>query len=532
MNNAGMRITLTLGTLVLALVFACAPAQAERYIVEPIVETVSQSEQGFTQAELDQMLAPIALYPDSLLSQVLIAATYPLEVVEAARWSRRNSQLEGEAAVAAIADREWDPSVKSLVAFPDLLARLDEDLEWTRNLGDAMLFQEEQVMDSIQFLRARADAAGSLESTEYVRVVREEKTIIIEPARTRIVHVPYYDPYIVYGSWWRPAYPPVMWAPPAYYYYGHPGFYWGSGISISAGFFHSSFYWPHRSVVIVHAPRYYAPPRYRPYRPYYQPGQRWEHNPWHRRGVAYRQPLVRERYSHHHAGPAPSPRWSGTQRPPRDDRHIGRTGREAAAQPRLPEDRVRNERLEGRGGGTEVQNRYDATERRRAGSGAVPGSEASAVTRQRTPADRFMDRSASEAAAQRQARPDAASLERAMRASEATRPQASRAQPTQRAGVASGAQPAQRPAAAPGIPPQATHRASGPARAPQGTRPQDALRAPQARPTTPAAAAAPPPAATPGPAPRSRSSGRGSAEQDAAVNPRAGASGQESRRGR
>src|SRR5690606_6173300 len=146
----------------------------------------------------------IALYPDALLSQVLIAATYPLEIVEAARWSRQNPQLSGEEAVAAVAEQGWDPSVTSLVAFPDLLARMDEDLEWTRKLGDAMLYQETQVMDSIQFLRARADATGTLESTEHVKVIREEKTIVIEPAQTRIVHVPYYDPYVVYGTWWWP----------------------------------------------------------------------------------------------------------------------------------------------------------------------------------------------------------------------------------------------------------------------------------------------------------------------------------------
>lgn len=308
MNNLGMRILLTLGLLALA----AAPAHAERYVVEPIVDEVAtpvEDAAGFTQAELDQMLAPVALYPDALLSQILVAATYPLEIVEAARWSRQNPQLEGEEAVNAIADRDWDPSVKSLVAFPDLLARLDEDLDWTRSLGDAMLYQEEQVMDSIQFLRARADAAGQLESNEYARVIREEETIIIEPAQTRVVHVPYYDPYVVYGSWWWPAYPPVVWARPTYYYHGHPGYYWSSGIHLSSGFFFSSFYWPQRSVVIVHTPRYYHPPRHRSSRHYYTPGQRWKHNPIHRRGVAYRHDDVRQRYDRPRLKAGPATRW-------------------------------------------------------------------------------------------------------------------------------------------------------------------------------------------------------------------------------
>jgi hypothetical protein len=317
--------------LAAALLLVAAPVSAERYVVEPMVETIDvqgESEQGFSQAELDQMLAPIALYPDVLLSQVLIASTYPLEIVEAARWSRRNPHLEGENAVAAVADRDWDPSVKALVAFPELLAQLSEDLDWTRSLGDAMLFQEPEVMDSIQFLRARADAAGSLENTEYVRVVREERTIIIEPARTHVVHVPYYDPWAVYGPWWRPAYPPVVWVRPAHYYYhGYPGFYWSSGIHVSSGFFFSSFYWPQRSVYIVHTPRYYTPPRHRPARPYYAPGQRWKHNPLHRRGVAYRHPEVRERYWG--SGSVSTPRFSGGSRGDRDStRWAGRSGSE------------------------------------------------------------------------------------------------------------------------------------------------------------------------------------------------------------
>jgi hypothetical protein len=325
MDNLGMRVTLTLGLLALAM----APAQAERYIVEPIADTVPGNmaeEQGLSQAELDQVLAPIALYPDALLSQVLIAATYPLEIVEAARWSRQNPHLEGDAAVEAVADRDWDPSVKALVAFPDLLAQMDEDLDWTRKLGDAMLFQEEQVMDSIQFLRARADAAGHLETNEYARVIRQEETIIIEPAQTRVVYVPYYDPRVVYGTWWRPAYPPVYWVPPPYYSYGYPGFYWGSGIHLHSGFFFSNFYWPHRSVVIVHTPRYHYSPRYRHH---FAPGQRWKHNPRHRRGVDYRHRDVRQRYDQPRLRAGPVTRWpleSGAARTERGSRDGSRDG--------------------------------------------------------------------------------------------------------------------------------------------------------------------------------------------------------------
>ena len=173
--------------------------------------TPPAAQPGYSQAELDQMLAPIALYPDSLLSQILMAATYPMEVVLAARWSRGNSGLSGEQAVRAVERYEWDPSVKSLVAFPQILDMMDQKLEWTQRLGDAFLAQQQQVMDTVQQLRDKAQAAGNLQSNEYVRVVPQERVIIIEQVNPRVVYVPYYDPWRVYGSWWWPAYPPVYW---------------------------------------------------------------------------------------------------------------------------------------------------------------------------------------------------------------------------------------------------------------------------------------------------------------------------------
>ena len=119
----------------------------------------------FKPEELDQMLAPIALYPDSLLSQILMASGYPLEIVEAARWAKENPTLKGDAAVQAVKDKGWDTSVKSLVAFPDVLKQLNEHLDWTQKLGDAMIGQQADVADSIQRLRSKASAAGNLQST-------------------------------------------------------------------------------------------------------------------------------------------------------------------------------------------------------------------------------------------------------------------------------------------------------------------------------------------------------------------------------
>src|SRR5258705_3572776 len=142
-----------------------------------------------TQQELDQMLAPIALYPDSLLSQIFMAATYPLEVVEAARWSRANPALTGQQAVDAAGERDWDPSVKSLAAVPQVLAMMDQHLEWTAPLGAAFISHAPQVIGTVQSLRPKAYEAGNLRSTEQVTVYEQGDAYAIEPARPEVVYV-------------------------------------------------------------------------------------------------------------------------------------------------------------------------------------------------------------------------------------------------------------------------------------------------------------------------------------------------------
>src|SRR5438552_10221644 len=146
-----------------------------------------------TQQELDQMLAPIALYPDSLLSQIFMASSYPLEVVEAARWSKANPGLKGEEAVKAVEQRDWDPSVKSLAAFPQVLAMMDQQLEWTARLGDVFVAQEPQVMETVQSLRQKAYDAGNLRSTEQAYVVQQGDAVAIEPAAPQVGHVAHYE---------------------------------------------------------------------------------------------------------------------------------------------------------------------------------------------------------------------------------------------------------------------------------------------------------------------------------------------------
>src|SRR5512136_2387930 len=157
-----------------------------------IAQATQETEQAkpFKQEELDQMLAPVALYPDDLLTQLLMASTYPLEIVQAARWAKQNKDLKGDVLTDALEKQDWDPSVKSLVAFPDVLSKMNENLEWTQKVGDAFLAQQKQVMDTIQNLRNKEQEAGNLKTTEQQKVIVQEKVIVIEPAQPQVVYVP------------------------------------------------------------------------------------------------------------------------------------------------------------------------------------------------------------------------------------------------------------------------------------------------------------------------------------------------------
>ncbi len=256
----------------------------------------------FSQAELDQMLAPVALYPDALLSQVLIAATYPLEVIQADRWVRSNKDLKTEDALKFAENKDWDPSVKALVAFPDVLKRMSEDIDWTQRLGDAFLSNEEAVMDAVQRLRKRAYATGNLEKAQHISVQRDDNNIIIEPAEERIVYVPVYDTRVVYGNWWWPDYPPVYWHYPSSYTYVS-GFYWGTSIYLGPTYFYSSCHWRDRRVVVIDRHEHYDN-NARFYTGasivHYQGARPWQHEPLHRHGVAYYNNNLRETYGSRH----------------------------------------------------------------------------------------------------------------------------------------------------------------------------------------------------------------------------------------
>lgn len=172
----------------------------------------------FNQGQLEQVVAPVALYPDALLSQILMASTYPLQVVEADRWVKANPNVAGDAAAKALEAQAWDPSVKSLVNFPTVLDMMSSQLSWTQQLGDAFVTEQKATMDAIQSLRAKAKAQGNLQSTDQQTVTVEpsSQTIVIQPSNPDVIYVPTYDPTVVYGGWAYPAYPPYYWYPPGY----------------------------------------------------------------------------------------------------------------------------------------------------------------------------------------------------------------------------------------------------------------------------------------------------------------------------
>ena len=273
--------------------------------VPPVVlaqDSKAAAAKRFSQEELDQILAPVALYPDSLLAQALMASTYPLEVVMADRWVKQNKNLTGDKLIEAADKQPWDPSVKALVPFPDLLSTMAEKLEWTEKLGDAFLAQQTDVMETVQSLRKKAYEAGNLKSTNEQHVIVEKETILVEPADPRVVYVPVYDPWRVYGPWWWPYYPPYVFYPYPYsaavYYPGYIGFsvgfvvgaYWGNW-----GYCN----WPYRTVYVNHYYHGRPYPGYRtaPVGSVVASGgaptmQKWTHDRYHRRGVAYRDAAV------------------------------------------------------------------------------------------------------------------------------------------------------------------------------------------------------------------------------------------------
>lgn len=290
--------------LLLALLFAFAPASAIAQDAAPPGAPPPQAAANFTAEQLDQMLAPVALYPDALLAQVLMAATYPLDVIAADRWVQQpaNAQLRGDALAAALDQFPWDPSVKSLVPFPQVLGLMDSRLDWMQQLGDAFLAQPDDVMASVQRLRAQARAAGTLVSTPQETVEAQGQTIVIVPANPEIVYVPAYNPNQAYGAWAYPDYPPVYIPPPPGY--AVSGFFFGIGVAVVAPLWGwGDFDWGRRRVRI-------DPDRFNHINRGRPPvtGDNWRYDPSRRGAVPYRDAKTRAEYQRPLPGPPPAAR--------------------------------------------------------------------------------------------------------------------------------------------------------------------------------------------------------------------------------
>jgi len=280
-------VLMALSMLMMAVV-ASSPVHAQQHF--------AQEEVLLSQAEIDQILAPIALYPDSLLTHILIASTYPLEVVQANRWVQENSNLNSDQLLRRAEERNWDPSIQALTAFPDLLQRMRDNLEWTQTLGDTFLYDEEYVLRSIQNLRHKAYEYGSLDNLRRIRVVTDGNYIILEPFDHDVVYVPYYDVAAVYGPWWWHEYPPVNLG--FGYHYRGLSFIWGKRIRVGSRISFTAFSWKKRYVVRSNRSHFYR-------KSYVKRKQilshfsskRWVHNPIHRRNIYYSHARVNKRYT-------------------------------------------------------------------------------------------------------------------------------------------------------------------------------------------------------------------------------------------
>jgi hypothetical protein len=303
-------------SIALSVLMATPPVFCQQSTTAPSGDaaTAAESKPPMKQEELDQILAPVALYPDSLISQILMASTYPLEVVQADRWVETNKELKGDALATELEKQSWDPSVKSLVNFPQVLDMMNSKLDWTVKLGDAFLEQQKDVMNTIQSLRAKAQAAGNLTSNEQQTVTVEAATptqpqvIVIQPANPQVIYVPTYSPTVVYGVWAYPAYPPYYYYPPGYVA-GAAAVSFGVGLAVGMawGYAWGGCNW-HSSNVNVNINRNININNTHINRNYYQNnfnrnnvnvsgGQgNWKHDPSHRDGVAYRDRATAQQY--------------------------------------------------------------------------------------------------------------------------------------------------------------------------------------------------------------------------------------------
>jgi hypothetical protein len=279
---------------------------------KPTAAPAHQEAANLSSDQLDSLVAPIALYPDPLLAQVLAASTYPLELVQLQQWLEKNKTLKDKALVDAVQKQPWDPSVQAMAALPDVVKRLVDDIQWTADLGNAFLAQESEVLDAVQRMRAKAKEKGNLKSNEQMKVetkvVESKQVIVVEQADPQVVYVPSYDPVVVYGA---PAYPypPIYYPPPGYYAAGMAisfgvglamGAAWGGGWGYNTGWNggNNNININNNNNFINNSNRQNINnrPSQQPSRGGGNRGNSWQHNPQHRGGTPYGNKATANKY--------------------------------------------------------------------------------------------------------------------------------------------------------------------------------------------------------------------------------------------
>ena len=290
----------SLGTRVIAVL--CAALLIPANVVTaafPHPQAATTSAAEIPNDQLDSLVAPIALYPDPLLAQVLAASTYPLEIIQLQQWMTRHPDLKGETLAAAVEKEDWDPAVQGLAALPDVVKRLADDVKWTTDLGNAFLAQQSDVMDAVQRMRKKAADTGNLKTTEQqkvtTQVVQTKEVIVIQQANPQVIYVPAYNPVVVYGPPIYP-YPPIYYPPVGYYAAGVAigfgvgvamGAFWGGGWGYGPRWGYGSVHINVNNRYVNHYNRYNNSNRY---------GGNWNHNPRHRGGAPYADRNTANRY--------------------------------------------------------------------------------------------------------------------------------------------------------------------------------------------------------------------------------------------
>jgi Protein of unknown function (DUF3300) len=312
-------------------VLALAPGDPAIYAQPTTLQNAPADQQApaIPADQLDSLVAPIALYPDPLLTQVLVASTYPLELIQLQQWLQKNPGLKGDALTTAVQKEDWDPSIQSMAVFPDLVKRLSDDIKWTTDLGNAFLAQQSDVMDAVQRMRTKAMDAGKLKSNEQMKVetqtVESKTVVVIQPANPQVVYVPTYNPVVVYGPPIYP-YPPIYYPPPSYY---AAGMFFAFGVGIAVGSYYRGGWgyncgWGRHTTVIINNNNNYV-------RHYNNTNinvnrntninnninrngnSNWQHNPQHRGGTPYSNQNVAKQYGGTARGDSMSTRQSNAR---------------------------------------------------------------------------------------------------------------------------------------------------------------------------------------------------------------------------